>query len=260
MLGVVSTIAPAILCAQADVRVTSATIEVVRKIVPAVLVSVTNQYTRPVVAIQLSAPPIDAGFRFSDHRSGAAPVPNATILVGETRTLIVRVPSPSSRGVVTAALFEDGHGEGSMTVVAELAKMGPPAPSATPRPAVTSDTAVTSIAATSRAGTATDIMVRLTNQRDTPIRAWRIDEYETKRPGQPTVRGGQSSSLCDSASPGLIRAREVREIFWSGGENYPSGSLPTLAVASVLWDDGAAEGSTTAVEELQRLRARSHCR
>lgn len=252
--------APAILCAQGDARVTSATIQVVPKIVPAVLVSVTNKYTRPVVAIQISAPPIDAGFRFSDHRSGAAPVPNATILAGETRDLVVRVPSPSSRAAVTAALFEDGHGEGSMTILLQLAQMGASGPSATPRPAVTSDTAVTSIAATSRAGTATDIMVRLSNQRDAPIRAWRIDEYRTTPPAPPTVRAGQSTSLCDNGSPGLIRAREVREIFWSGAENYTSASLPTLAVAAVLWDDGVTEGASTAIEELQRLRARSRCR
>jgi hypothetical protein len=90
VLAAVTALAPVILCAQGDARVTSATVEVVRKIVPAVLVSVTNKYTRPVIAIQVSAPPIDAGFRFSDHRSGAAPAPNATILIGETRTLVVQ--------------------------------------------------------------------------------------------------------------------------------------------------------------------------
>ncbi|HKV99371.1 MAG TPA: hypothetical protein VJN96_06095 [Vicinamibacterales bacterium] len=260
VLGALTLLVPAILGAQGDARVRSATAEVVRKIVPAVLVSVTNKYTRPVVAIQLSAPPIDAGFRFSDHRSGAAPVPNATILIGETRTLVVRVPAPSSRAVVTAALFEDGHGEGARAVLLQLAQLGPSGSSATLGPAITSDTAVTSIVATSRAGTATDIMVRLNNLRDAPIRAWRIEEYAMRSGAPPTVRAGQSESLCDNGSPGLIHAHEVRDIFWSGTENYATDSLPTLSLGAVLWEDGFAEGSAMARLELQGIRARSHCR
>ncbi len=225
--------APVLLCAQSSGPVASASIEVGRKIVPAVLVSVTNRYQRPIVAVEISAASVTAGFRFSEHRSGAAPVPNATILNGETRTLTVRVDQPSSRGLVTSVRFEDGRTEGG-------------------------DRPLTSIAVTSTTGTATNIMAVLHNRRAAPIRAWRIQEYEIKR-GLTVARGGQASSLCEGTANALIAGGATREIMWSGAENYETAVLPTLTLEAVLWEDGVTEGTAAAIEELQRLRARSRC-
>jgi hypothetical protein len=226
---------PVVSGTQGDARVVSASIDVQRKIVPAVLVSITNRYRRPIVSIDLSAPPTSAGFRFSEHQSGAAPVANSTILFGETRTLTVRVPAPASRATVDAVRFEDGRTEGA----------GSP---------------VTSVAVSSAPGTATDVVVTLHNLRTAPVRAWQIVEYDSKPAVTPFARSGQARYLCATSLDGLIAGGEAREIRWNSLENYPGEMLPSLVLTGALWEDGRAEGSTKAVDDLQKLKAQNHCR
>jgi hypothetical protein len=226
---------PVVSGTQGDARVMSASIDVQRKIVPAVLVSITNRYRRPIVSIDLSVPPASAGFRFSEHQSGAAPVANSTILFGETRTLTVRVSAPASRATVDIVRFEDGRTEGA----------GSP---------------VTSIAVSSAPGTATDVVVTLHNLRTAPIRAWQIMEYDSKAAAVPFARGGQARYLCATSLDGLIAGGETREIRWNSLEDYPGGALPSLVLTGVLWEDGSAEGSTKALDDLQKLKTRNYCR
>ncbi len=250
----VTAAAPAWLCAQGEGPVTFATVRVTRKVVPAVVVSIVNRYSRPIVAISLAAGTIESAFSFTAHRSGAAPVPNATILVGEARDVVVRLNAPTSTARVTAVLFEDGRGEGNAMALQHLLEMSA-------RPAAgasAADTPVTSVVAAAAPSTAVDVVATLENLREAPIRAFRIDEYDGI-PAPRSLRGGRASYLCPAASDGLISPQETREIWWNRNEAYADRSLPTLVLAGVLWEDGFTEGTPQVLEDLARMKARSGC-
>jgi hypothetical protein len=85
-------------------------------------------------------------------------------------------------------------------------------------------------------------------------------EYDSKAAAVPFARGGQARYLCATSLDGLIAGGETREIRWNSLEDYPGGALPSLVLTGVLWEDGSAEGSTKALDDLQKLKTRNYCR
>jgi hypothetical protein len=249
--------------------VTSATIRVVRKPVSAVIVSVTNRYSKPLTMLAIRV----AGFRSRDAAfnltSGAAP--NVPVPPGETRSFAVRFSADEVDQAAVfgrAFIFADGHVEGDAAVARAMADEfqpypGPPGTRVPNRIAIpTVDTAVTSVVISGKPGTAEEIVAVVENLRDVPIRAWSVE-----RRGAGLLAGasgGLSMWACEPDAPrageGLIKPREVREIDLGPAEDEAPGSTPIAMLAGVLFDDQKYEGAPATRDALLKQKPAAGCR